>query len=198
MFPFVTVRVGRIALRGLHLYLCNRRKKIRILTLENELYELNNLPEEVDEDLRFCVLDNSDPKEPDFFWIPLIFLESFNAPALVLNIGGNVIKMPIEETKPWFVLIGDKEVGELEVVPITSLNDRGFKVFAFNPMGDYRHDFMDIDIVNVFTGIKWYFPKLKPGQLLAVPLNDEPNPPCVYFGKEISRQSEIVNRGLIA
>ena len=37
--------------------------------------------------LRFAVLDNSDPNEPDFFYIPLIFLESFNAPAAVLQIG---------------------------------------------------------------------------------------------------------------
>ena len=38
-------------------------------------------------DLRFAVLDNSDPANPDFFYIPLIFLESFNAPAAVLEIG---------------------------------------------------------------------------------------------------------------
>ena len=59
---------------------------MRLLTLDNTSYELNEIPEEVD-DIRFCVLDNSDPKEPDYFFIPLIFLESFNSPALVLKIG---------------------------------------------------------------------------------------------------------------
>ena len=45
----------------------------RILDLEtNRAYELNDIPNEV-EDLRFCVLDNSDPKNPDYFFIPLIF-----------------------------------------------------------------------------------------------------------------------------
>ena len=48
---------------------------MRLLTLEhNTAYELNEIPEEVD-DVRFCVLDNSDPKDPDYFFIPLIFLE---------------------------------------------------------------------------------------------------------------------------
>ena len=60
---------------------------MQILTLENKTFLLDNLPEEVDEECRFAVLDNSDPKEPDFFFMPLIFLESFNAPAMVLKIG---------------------------------------------------------------------------------------------------------------
>jgi hypothetical protein len=48
---------------------------------------MEKIPEWVDEQLRFAVLDNSDPANPDFFYIPLIFLESFNAPAAVLQIG---------------------------------------------------------------------------------------------------------------
>ena len=51
------------------------------LTLDNEAYDLNNLPEEVDDNMRFSVLDNSDAQNPDFFFQPLIFLESFNSPA---------------------------------------------------------------------------------------------------------------------
>ena len=64
---------------------------MQILTLENKTFSLNNLPDEVDENTRFAVLDNSDPKEPDFFFMPLIFLESFNAPAMVLEINGKEI-----------------------------------------------------------------------------------------------------------
>jgi len=40
--------------------------------------------------------------------------------------------------------------------------------------------------------VRWYFPKMKNGQLLTVPLHDDPNPPCAYFVKEVSRQSEIL------
>jgi hypothetical protein len=34
---------------------------MRILTLDNSYYDLDHLPEEVD-DMRFAILDNSDPK----------------------------------------------------------------------------------------------------------------------------------------
>ena len=33
---------------------------MRILTLDNKSYHLNNLPEEIEDDFRFSVLDNSD------------------------------------------------------------------------------------------------------------------------------------------
>ena len=42
--------------------------------LDNKMFSLNNLPEEVDEHTRFAVLDNSNPHEPDFFFMPLITL----------------------------------------------------------------------------------------------------------------------------
>jgi len=149
---------------------------------------MDQIPEEIDE-LRFCVLDNSDPKEPDYFYIPLIFLESFNSPALVLRIGEHVIRMPVD----WQLLIGEPDFGDLEVIPLTSINDRGFNVFCFNPMKSFRPEFMPVEIVDIYQDVKWYFPKLKPGQLLAIPLTEGENPLCAYFIKDISRQSEVVD-----
>jgi len=161
---------------------------MRILTLENKSFEMNAIPDDVG-DLRFCVLDNSDAKDPDYFFIPLIFMESFNSPALVLNIGNNIIKMPVD----WQILIGEPDLGDLEVLPLTSVNDRGFSAFAFNPRSSYRPEFYPIEIVDIYQDVKWYFPKLKPGQLLAVPLTKGDKPLCAYFVKDISRQSEVVD-----
>jgi len=75
---------------------------MKIHTLEDTAYELDELPEKID-DLRFSIFDNSNPKDPDYFYIPLIFLESFTAPALVLRIGDKVLKMPMD----WHLLIGE-------------------------------------------------------------------------------------------
>jgi hypothetical protein len=61
---------------------------MKILTLENQSLDLNTLPDQIEEDIRFSVLDNSDPANPDFFFIPLIFLESFSSPSVVLDVGG--------------------------------------------------------------------------------------------------------------
>ena len=161
---------------------------MRILTLDNKPYDLDTLPEEVD-DMRFAILDNSDPSNPDYHYIPLIFLESFSAPALVLRIGDSTVRMPVD----WQILIGEPDLGDLEMLPLTSINDRGFKVFQFNPLSSFRPSFPDIEIVDVYHEVAWYAPKLKNGQMLAVPINDGPKPDCVYFGKDVSRNCEIVD-----
>ena len=149
---------------------------------------MDQIPNEIDE-IRFCVLDNSNPKEPDYFYIPLIFLESFNSPALVLKIGKHTVRMPVG----WQLLIGEPDFGDLEVVPLTSINDRGFSVFCFNPLTSFRPEFHTVEIVDIYQDVKWYFPKLKSGQLLAVPLHDGPEPLCAYFIKDLSRQSEVID-----
>ena len=161
---------------------------MKILTNDNTAYDLDAIPDEID-DLRFCVLDNSNPKNPDYFFMPLIFLESFNAPALVLKIGEHVLKMPVD----WQILIGEPEAGDLEVVPLTSTNDRGFKAFTLNPIGSFRPKFETIEIIEIYQDVKWYFPKLKNNQLLAVPLSGGEKPMCVFFIKDVSRQCEIVD-----
>jgi len=162
---------------------------MQILTLDNKTFSLNNLPEEVDENTRFAVLDNSNPNEPDFFFMPLIFLESFNAPAMVLRIGEDEVVMPID----WSIAIGDSSTAcDIEIIPLTSLNDRGFEALIFNPLSSFRVEFKRIEIVNFYNDVKWYFPKMKNGQLLATPTSFKEQPDCAYFVKEISRQSEII------
>ncbi len=161
---------------------------MNILTLDNEPYNLENLPEEID-DLRFAILDNSNPLNVDYHYIPLIFLESFSAPALVLRIGDQVIKMPVD----WQILIGEKDHGDLETLPLTSINDRGFNAFEFNPLTSFRPDFLPIEIVDIYHDVTWYAPRLKNGQFLCVPIEEGKKPRCVYFVKEISRNCEIVD-----
>jgi len=150
------------------------------------------LPDQLEEDIRFSVLDNSDNNDPDFFFVPLIFLESFSSPAIVMDINGNEIMMPID----WHIAVGDSETGnDLEVLPLTSLNDRGFEAFLFNPIKSYKADYAEVKITNFYNDVKWYFPKMKNGQLLTVPISDKENPPCAYFVKDISRQSETIDYG---
>jgi len=161
---------------------------MRILTLDNQSYELDTLPDEV-EDLRFAILDNSDPSTPDYYYIPLIFLESVNSPALVLRVGEHIIRMPMD----WQILIGEPDLGDLEVLPLTSINDRGFKAFQFNPLSSFRPSFLDIEILDVYHDVTWYAPKLKNGQMLAIPLSDGDSPDCVYFVKDISRNCEVID-----
>jgi hypothetical protein len=160
-----------------------------ILQLDtNSRYNLETLPDEIDE-LRFAILDNSNPQNVDYYYIPLIFLESFNAPALVLKIGKNIIKMPVD----WQIVIGEKEHGDLETLPMTSINDRGFNAFIFNPLSSFKPDFLPIEILDIYNDVTWYAPRLKNGQYLCVPLEDGPKPRCAYFIKEVSRACEVID-----
>lgn len=161
---------------------------MKILTLENTPYNLETLPDEID-DLRFAILDNSTPANVDYHFIPLIFLESFNSPALVLRIADTVIKMPVD----WQVLIGEQDHGDLEALALSSLNDRGFHAFGFNPLTSYSPSFFPIEILDIYPDVTWYAPRLRNGQFLCVPIDEGEKPRCVYFVKEISRNCEIVD-----
>jgi hypothetical protein len=163
---------------------------MNILTLNNTAFSLNNLPDEVDDSMRFSVLDNSSPQDPDFYFMQLIYLESFNAPAMVLKIGEHEVSMPID----WCIAVGDSTTAShIEILPLTSLNDRGFDALVFNPISDFRIEFKRIEIINFYNDVKWYFPKMKPGHLLTTPLTMKESPPCAFFVKEVSRQSELIH-----
>jgi hypothetical protein len=161
---------------------------MNILLLENTKYNLENLPEEVD-DLRFAIMDNSNPQNVDYHYIPLIFLETFNSPALVLRVDDCTIKMPLD----WQILIGEPDFGDLEIVPLTSINDRGFKAYEFNPLSSFRPTFVDIEIVDVYHDVTWYAPRLRNGQFLCVPIEEGRKPRCIYFVKEVSKNCEVVD-----
>lgn len=151
---------------------------------------MNNLPDEVDDSTRFAVLDNSNPQDPDFFFVPLIFLESFNAPAMVLKIGDTEVTMPLD----WCIAVGDSSSAtNIEILPLTSLNDRGFDALIFNPLTSYMLEFKPVEIINFYNDVKWYFPKMKNGQLLATPIHNRAAPDCAYFVKEVSRHSELIH-----
>lgn len=161
---------------------------MNILTVDNVAFELNQLPDEI-EDLRYGVLDWSDPKNVDYHFVPLIFMETFHAPAAVLRIGNNVIQVPLD----WHVVIGEPDHGDPEVLSIMHINDRGFSAFTFNPISSFRPEFRPIEIINVFQDVRWFTPKLKYGHILAVPLEAGEKPVCAYFVKETNKLPEVLD-----
>ena len=49
---------------------------MKILTLENKPYDIDCVPDQI-EDIRYCVFDGGDEEFQDYYFLPLIFLESF-------------------------------------------------------------------------------------------------------------------------
>lgn len=179
-------------------------KDMRVLTEENKCFLMNELPTEP-VDIRYGVLDYSNVQTIDHYFIPLIFLESFTAPAADLKIGPYRIQMPLD----WSIVVGDKNLGDLEIINITHLNDREFETFCFNPISGFRPEFHKVEILNLYPDMKWFFPKLKFGHVLVVPLMehadvshtkrpdgkiiDNVNMPCAYFVKETSKLPDVLD-----
>lgn len=150
------------------------------------------MPNETD-DLRYCVLDYADPRNPDYFFIPLLFLESFYAPAVVLQIGDKKIQMPLD----WSILVCDEDYSDLEIVPLTSLNDRGFHTMVYNPLRHMVPRAQEVTITNVYAEVKWFFPKLKNGSILVVPIEDADVPMCCLFVKEVNKLPDVIDIGAL-
>jgi len=165
---------------------------MKILTTDNNYYNLNRVPEQGD-DIQYCVLDTTNTKNIDFFFIPLIFMETFNAPSMIMEVGPYSVQMPID----YSILVIERELGQCEMVPLTSLNDRGFEALVINPLTSKIVDSHEIKIVNVFQDVRWYMPKLKHGHLLAVPVEEKKQPQCLFFAKDINQIPDVLETGNI-
>jgi hypothetical protein len=146
---------------------------------------LDFVANEID-DIRYCIIDAS-IKEPDVFFVPLTFLEIFFSPSLVLTIGPYRLNMPLD----WSILACDEEFNDIEIIPLKSLNDRGFHAVVHNPLSDVTPNSYEINIVNAYADVKWYFPKLKTATILAVPLEEGIKPKCAYFVKETNKLNQV-------
>lgn len=162
---------------------------MRILLPENTTYDMNDLPQQLTEDLRYCVLDYSNQADVDFYFMPLAYLDVFSRPAADLKIGPYRIMMPLD----WSVVIADKNFGYMEILELKHLNDRDFEIFGINPCSGYMPEFHEVSIENIFPDYSWNMPRLKFGHILAVPLRDGPEPPCALFVKDTNKLPEVLD-----
>ena len=144
------------------------------------------MPNEID-DIRYCVFDAGNQEYMDYYFLPLIFLESFHSPAICLTIGDHKIQMPMD----WSIVTSDEDFSTIEVLPLASLNNRGFIAPLFNPLRNAIPDAAELQITNIYQDVKWYFPKLKNGHVLVVPLEDKVEPKCALFVKEANKVKDI-------
>lgn len=177
---------------------------MQILTPDNRVFSMERMPNEVD-DLQYSVLDYSDQSNVDFFFVPMILLESFSSPAALLQIGPYQIQMPID----WAIIIGDKYVGDLEYIEIKKLNNRPFSAFVFNPISSFSANFYEINIIDIYPDIKWFFPKLKFGHILTIPIGEEKQwpakrrpgerktPDCIFGVRDINKLPDVLDIGKI-
>ena len=155
----------------------------KILTSDNKVEYIHNISDD-DDSIYYTILDYSDDDNIDYRCMPFLIKEIFYAPAAKLQIGEYFVQMPLD----WGVVVGDKNLGCLEVIELMVLNDRPFQSFVMNPINGYMPDFLDLDIKEIYPEIKWFFPILKPGHILSIPLDDSSKSPlCAHFVKHINK-----------
>lgn len=163
---------------------------MKILSTNNQPYSMNDIPDEV-EDVQFCILDYSDKDNVDYQFIPLLFMETFHSPCAELQIGKHIVTMPID----WSIIIADKNSGAIEPLELTKLNDRPFNVFCLNPINGFYPEFLEIKIKNIHPEFKWFFPKLKNGHIIAIPLEDKESPLCAFFVHDVNKLPDELDIG---
>lgn len=142
---------------------------LRVLQPDNTTFNLNYLNQENMKNLRYGVLDYSDTKNVDYFFNPFVMIDQMVVPSADVRIGNYKVQIPLD----WHILVGDKEYGDLEIIPLTNLNDRGFSVFCYNPLDGFKPYFLDIEILEIYPDGFWQFPRIKYGCLLLCPLHDQ-------------------------
>lgn len=149
-----------------------------ILTPENKSFDTTRIPASNTE-LYYSVLDYSDKEDIDYKFMPIVFVEDFAKASAVLRIGQFMVEVPLH----WSVLIGDKEFGDLELMPLIEVNGRDFSVFAFNPCQGFMPKFIPFEIVNIYQEVRWCVPSVMAEHLLSVPLCKGENPLCAFFAE---------------
>jgi hypothetical protein len=168
-----------------------------ILNEYNTPVDLNLIPNQVD--MNFWVFDNS-ANAKDYFCVPLIMLESFYSPTIKLrltmdNSRHNPTNFFLNVPSDYQILIGEPTHGDLEINPITSLSGRHFKAYSLNPMSSFRPEYLHIEVEDVLPTIKWFMPKIKTGQIIAIPLTSEYKSNCVYIVRDMPKSLEIIKLG---
>lgn len=165
---------------------------IEILSVENKSYSMNDIPEDVDDNLQFGIIDYTDNENIDYQFIPLLFMETFNMTAIELMIDDKyTVKVPAD----WSIIIGDKFSGELEVLEAKKMTNRSFDAFVFNPISGFYPKFKKVEISNIYPDVRWYLPKLRTGHLLVSPISKGDNPDCVFVVKETNKLPDILDLG---
>ena len=160
-----------------------------ILTPEDTSFDTNLISYNQNVDLNYCVLDYSNTKDPDYKFPPMIFLEEYSKSGAELQIGKYVIQVPWD----WCILLGDSEIGDLEIVDIKKFNGREFTAFSLNPISGFKPEYYPIKILNFYNEIRWTVPVVKNEHMLAVPLCGGKNPPCVFFCEPKNKLPETID-----
>lgn len=160
-----------------------------ILTPENESFDTNRIAYDKEVDLNYCVLDYTNAEDADYMFPPMVFVEEFAKSGSELQIGEYVIQLPWD----WCLLLGDAEIGDLEVIDIKRINGREFNAFALNPVSSFKPEYLPVRILNFYNEIKWTTPVIKQEHMLCIPLHAGKEPLCIFACEPKNKLPDVID-----
>jgi len=155
---------------------------MNILNEKNKIINLDLLGDETNEYFSSLQYDPLIPANTDYVFNSLLFLETFTDSCIEVLIGGEYsLTIPLS----WSIMVGDPDIGEVEVLPIVEIHPRPYDIFCLNPLDGFVPSYKTMEYVGVYKDIRWTFPKLARNQLLTVPLlgseTNKKGPVCIYM-----------------
>lgn len=128
--------------------------------------------DKIDASCYYSVLRFRDPKNPDFCFEELTYIEEFSAPTMKIEIGSHTLFVPFH----WSILCSDQEY--VQTIPLYEFAGRAFTAFCINPIDGYLPTYAPIRLIEVFTNTTWSAPPIHDKDMLVVPVG----PPRIANG----------------
>jgi hypothetical protein len=139
-----------------------------ILTEHNSPLETDGIADSTG--VHFCVLDFSKQKNPDYYFEPMIYVETFATHITVLSVGPFQVTLPFS----WCILVG--ELGKpVEYVSIEDILSRDLSAFCINPISGFSPIYLPIRLEEPRRNVSLSMPPVKQHQLLVLPIGYERN-----------------------
>lgn len=163
-----------------------------ILTDENRVLDTDTV---ASDDIFYFTLDFSKPKSPDYFCHPLVFVETYQAPAVVLEIGPFTITLPFK----WSIIISHGD--QAEILPIRDISGVEHLAFCMNPISSFMPRTLPIRMTEIHNNAAWTSPPLDKTRMLVVPLGYERGPDgtmrkeplCLIAGEPKTKASDTLD-----
>lgn len=140
--------------------------KLNILMPDDKVINLNCINQSTND--KICILDLN---ANDWFFEEKIMYDKYVAPSACLQIDHRfMIELPLH----WYVLVGDKITGDMELVSIEEVSMFDYQVFCINPYKSFYPMFYPIEIMDIYTHhSSWFTPSLEEHTLLSVVVGEE-------------------------
>jgi hypothetical protein len=159
----------------------------------------NNNPIETDRlgdktDVYYCTLDLKKPKNPDYKWQPLVFLDTYTAAGAVISVGNTEVTLPYH----WSLITVCQDQAEL--IPIKKISGRGITAFGFNPLDGFMPEWLPIRITDTPENSSWSSPIFEKTEMLVIPIetdNGDRGPRCIIAGEPRTRMPDSLDLALL-